>query len=393
MELSRWLLRTMPPRPLVVTVPGGTEARLAVERCVRERAWGTAFSPAEANILVVAGVAGHALEPLVEQLWGLIPAPRTRVDVQAANDAPRELDVAVSALHNVDYQHKQATEALSAGDRPESEAGRQEHGSHAEHRSHHSAPSGSGHAEQDQQQHGHHEHHGHHGHDMDGMQLAGGVPMAGRADDRDGLTLDQLHVPLGPLLPLWPPGLVVRTKLQGDVIQQAAVEVLGIGDARGDAFWLRPGRPLKARWLDASAALLAIAGWADAAAVARRLRDQVLTGTPQAEIAGPIRRWGRQVRRSRTLPWLLTGVGQVPDKPSTPRALAGDALTRLYRWVDSLADPKTSVASPDVADGTPWAVDVLPSVLEGRELATARLIVASLDLDTDMLTVREAHHG
>ncbi|MFC4003689.1 hypothetical protein ACFS2C_09950 [Prauserella oleivorans] len=376
MDLSTWLLRHTPPRALVVTVPGGTEARLAVERHVRERGWATALSPAEANMLVVAGASGHALEPFVERIWGLIPAPRTRVDVPAAEDARRELDVAVRALHDAGHQRKQAAGTLPAADGQEPE-----HGGHAGQHSHDTMSSG-------------HEHHGQHGHDMGGIRLPGDVPMADRAKDRDGLKLDQLTVPLGPVLPLWPPGLVVRASLQGDVIQRAAVELVGVGDARRDSFWPRSGhRGPTARRFDASAGLLAVAGWADAAAVARRLRDHVLAGTPRAEIARPLRKWAGQVRRSRTLRWLLTGVGQVPDEPSTPRALSGDALTRLYRWVGSVADPRASAASPDAADGTPWAVDLLPRVLAGCELATARLIVASLDLDTAVLTGREAHHG
>jgi hypothetical protein len=198
---------------------------------------------------------------------------------------------------------------------------------------------------------GHHEHEmaGHHGHDMGDMEMEmpGGVPMADRADDRDGLKLDQLHIPLGPALPLWPAGLVVHTMLQGDVIQHATVEMPST-----DSFW--DGVPEPARRLDSSACLLDLAGWADAAAVARRLRDDALDGTlaPSAFQA-----WARRVRRSRTLRWLLAGVGTAPD---------GDALTRLYAWL--------APSAPE----TQWTADALAGLLDGAELATARLIVASL---------------
>src|SRR5260370_29378823 len=47
--------------------------------------------------------------------------------------------------------------------------------------------------------------------------------------DRDGLRLDQLHVPLGPVLPDWPAGLVVHLTLQGDVVQHAEVQAVGPG--------------------------------------------------------------------------------------------------------------------------------------------------------------------
>jgi hypothetical protein len=50
-----------------------------------------------------------------------------------------------------------------------------------------------------------------------------GRPMTGRAPDRDGLELDQLPVTIGPYLPPLPVGLLVRVKLQGDVIQEATV--------------------------------------------------------------------------------------------------------------------------------------------------------------------------
>ncbi len=72
--------------------------------------------------------------------------------------------------------------------------------------------------------------------------MPGGVPMADRGADRDGLALDQLHVPIGPLLPDWPAGLVVRTVLQGDVIQEARIEVAG-DHAVAQSFWNAATRP------------------------------------------------------------------------------------------------------------------------------------------------------
>lgn len=201
--------------------------------------------------------------------------------------------------------------------------------------------------------------------------MPGGIPMADRADDRDGLKLDQLHVSLGPALPLWPAGLIVHTRLQGDVIQHATVEVLASGHG---SFWT--SHPA-ARHLDSSARLLDLAGWTDAAAVARRLRDDALDGIP----VPAVQKWARRVRRSRTLRWLLAGIGNAPDAPAP---LAGDALTRLYRWLD-MAEGLVGAAE------TQWVVDALPNLLAGTELATARLIVASLDPDLDVLA--GARHG
>ncbi|GAB3451517.1 hypothetical protein [Actinophytocola sediminis] len=301
MDLTTWLVRHTPPRPMIVTVPGGTRARIAVERAVRERGWRPAMSPAEANILVVAGEAG-ALEPYVRRVWDSVPAPRVRVDVPESVDSARLTEV-LAHLHDVDRQR----------------------------------PAGDGGVDD--------------------------LPMADRADDRDGLRLDQLRVPLGPVLPLWPAGLIVHTRLQGDVVQQASVAWVGAG---GDS-WLDD--PL-ARGLDSSARLLALAGWPDMAMTAQRLRDDVLAGGP----AHGHRRWAARVRRSRVLRWLLAGVGSIPDGSGRPAWVAGDAVDRLYRWL-----------AGDWVDTTQWTVDHLPALLAGSELATARLLVASLDPDLDLL--------
>jgi len=375
-DLSARLLRLTPPRPLVVGAPGGTAARLAVERAVRERGWQPAMSPAEANILVVAGLAGHTLEACVRQVWNLVPAPRARVDVVGREDVARLLDTALRVLGDVDQQRAEATRP------PDADTG------HVEAESHHDVTPDE-----------HHGDHGHHGHDMGGMDMPGSVPMADRADDRDGLTLDQLHVPLGPVLPLWPAGLIVHTRLQGDVVQHVTVERLGAG---GGSFWRPPGddgpdvHRAVARWLDSSARLLALAGWTDQSVVAMRLRDEALTGAPAAALRRPLHRWAGRVRRSRTLRWLLAGIGSTPDDPTTPALLAGDALTRLRRWLDStenaLEQPPAPLAVPGMRE-TQWTMDALPELLAGVELAAARLVVASLDPDLDVLSRHEAHHG
>lgn len=320
MDVTGWLLRRTPPRPLLLTAPGGTWARVAAERAVRARGWRFAWSPAAANVLVVAGA---GLD--VTRVWAAMPAPRVRVDLVPGTDVASALDAAVTGLHDVARQRGEASAAPT------------EH--------------------EPAVHHGHTMHEHGHGHDMAGMDLPGGIPMADRAEDRDGLMLDQLTVPLGPALPLWPAGLTVHTRLQGDVIQSATIETL----PPGESFW--PGRPL-ARRLDACARLLAVAGWADAATSAETLRDTALAGEP-----APVERWAKRVRRSRTLRWLLRDVGIAPTK--------GDALDRLYRWLDTDQVP--------TAQDTRWTLDHLPGLLTGTDLATARLIVASLDPDLDLL--------
>lgn len=312
MGLTAWLLRHTPPRPMIVELPGGARARVAVERAARERGWKTTTSPAEANILVVAG---QAVEPYVTRVWDSVPAPRTRLDVTESFDE-RELDLALARLRDVESQRAGAPGPVDRQDE---------------------------------------------------------VPMADRARDRDGLMLDRLRVPLGPVLPLWPAGLVVHTRLQGDVIQEASVELVGAAE---DTFWFGAG-PV-ARRLDSCARLLALAGWPEMATEAKRLRDDALDDALDGGQADGLRQWVRRVRRSATLRWLLAGVGEVADDPGTPEELVGDALSRLHRWL-GLAGGR---------DTTQWTVAHLPALLVGSELASARLTVASFDLD-----LTPARHG
>lgn len=349
---------------MIVTAPGGAEARLAVERAVRARVWWQAWSPAQANMLVVAGD-DHRFEPYVLRVWQTLPIPRVRVDVRSATDADQRLVTALSALHDVDRQRDETesgagTEdqmAHATADRPDA-TDHGEHGGHADHV-------------------GHDMGHGGHDHHMSGMELPGGVAMADRAPDRDGLMLDQLHLPLGPALPLWPEGLVLHTRIQGDVIQRAEVELL---TSPAGSYWSGDDSRLSlARRLDSCSRLLALSGWADAAVGAQRLRDDVLAGVPDERA---IQRWANRVRRSRTLRWLLAGLGPAPDAPD---AVAGDAIDRLYRRLDVTEAPDEHA--------TQWTVENLPALLEGVELANARLIVASLDPDVALLAAGGVHHG
>ncbi len=356
MDMTSWLLRRTAPRVLLLTAPGGTGARVAVERLARERGWRMAMSPAEANTLVVAGV-DHRFEEHARRVWDAMPAPRVRVDVPTAAEAARELATVLGALHDTARQRAEATRAAPA-----------EHAAHEDHQAHgdHDGHGGSGHMGHGGMGDGDMGHgdmnHGGHDHHMSDMEMPGGVPMADRAADRDGLTLDQLHVPLGPALPLWPAGLIVHTRLQGDVVQQAFADLLA---GHHDTFWTH--HPMAHR-LDSCHRLLALAGWADAATTAQRLRDDALSGE-----VPDTRRWASRVRRSRTLRWLLSGVGVTSD--------GDDALDRLHRWLDPAPE----------RPGTQWTVDALPALLEGTELATARLIVASLDLEPH--AAHEVHRG
>ncbi|MGW3958506.1 hypothetical protein ACWED2_01710 [Amycolatopsis sp. NPDC005003] len=342
MDLTAWLLGRTPVRPLVATAVGGTGVRLAVEREMRLRGWRPALNPAEANLLVAAGPDDPATAPFVDAVWRLVPVPRVRLQLADAADVAAALSEAERRLRSP--AHHNLPPASS------------EHEGHAPHHEH-VAPDHSGHGEHDH----------HHGHDMSGMAMPGGIPMADRTEDRDGLKLDRLTVPLGPILPAWPAGLLVRTLLQGDVVQEATVETVLTPRPATRAFWDNEAR-LPARRLDSCVRLLTVAGWEHAAVVAARLRDDLLAG----QDPGPrFTRWANRVRRSRVLRWSLTGIGA--------QAGSGDAWDRLIRWIDEAASP----AVEDPAE----ILDALPALLAGTELATARLVVASFDPDLERLRV------
>ncbi|MDL4818779.1 hypothetical protein [Actinomadura opuntiae] len=204
---------------------------------------------------------------------------------------------------------------------------------------------------------------------------SGEVETAGRADDRDGLRLDVLHVPLGPVLADWPAGLRLDLALQGDVVQAAEAVMVDTG---GGSFW--EGRP-GARGLDGLARFLRVAGWDDAARRAAVLRDDLLSGK---EIGERFDTFDRMVRRSRLLRWMTRGIGNLTPEAAERHGVApqhvGDVNDRLR---GRLREIRLALDGDD-SHGHARAealVAVLPELVKGTELAQARLIVASLDPD------------
>ena len=220
-------------------------------------------------------------------------------------------------LHAADAQARDDEVArwLEDDDGPEAD----EHHDHGEHEGH---------------DHGGHGGHGGGGHGGHGGGMApSGIPLAGGADDRDGLEMDQLVHTLGPALSLWPGGLVVRLTLAGDVIADVEHHWLG---ATPDA-----GGPID-HW-DAVATTLAIAGDGRAARRARGVRDN-------GDAEGAVDHGGTDAARLRRHVTRLRRL----------RALPGDAADAL------LADP---AASGDLVG--------IPDLLRGRDLADARLLLAA----------------
>ncbi|WP_159943302.1 MULTISPECIES: hypothetical protein [unclassified Nocardiopsis] len=329
MDVTGWLLRRAVPRAFVVTAVGGTGARLAVEAELRERGWYEAASPAEADMLVACGHPCAELSPVLDRVWDQMPGPRVRAAAAAPERAAGVLDRARAELLDTAAQRRDAEERDGAARGRAREEG--------------------------------------------GEDMPGGLPMADRGEDRDGLTLDRLHVSLGPALPAWPAGLSLSTVVQGDVVQEARVRLVGAREGGSSSFW--EGKPARAASLDAAQNLLAVAGWPAAALEGRRLRDALLRGEDGPRTRERLRRWTLRVRRSRLLRWATAGLGEADGR--APAGLRGDVADRWSRWLDP-----DGGFPPYRADASRAALDLLPGLVIGQELAAVRLIVASLAPDT-----------
>jgi hypothetical protein len=289
---------------LVVDAPATSALRWRAEAELDRRGWPVASTPAEADLLLVLGTPGRELSAAVDVLWAQVPAPRARAAVRTQQQLADRLDAA--AGHLLEHNPAPADPWIAA-----------------EPRSDH----------------------------------MGGLDMAGSAPDRDGLELDALDVALGPWLPGWPTGLVLRGRLQGDVLTDV------------DARWLDAERPASPSEplppgvvaLDVLARLLLVAGWPRQATAARRARTALVTGDPNARrLAGRV---AGVAAGSRTLAWSLRGLPAVDGQ---------SPLTRLRFWCASATDPATAPPAPPGLDEMAQAVD-------GAELGAVRLLVATCD--------------
>lgn len=318
---------------LVVEVPGCWAARVAAERALARRGWSLALSPADADVLVVCGQPGARLAEAVDRVWDQLPGPRARVAVVGAEAEPA-LDRAAADLADESGQRADARDR-----RPVAEGGE----------------------------------------DEDEMTPAG-IPLAGGAEDRDGLEMDVLHAPLGPVLPHWPPGLVLHCVLHGDVVAEAEVELLeGTVPPCASA----PPVVLAAAAVDGAAGLLTLAGWGDAAAAGYRVRDLFLDGSRERGLRELDALRGR-VRRSRLLRWALSGLGVLDDDAvrahGLPADARGDVRDRLLALLDRAATAEPG--GPDSRGAGQVVLAVVPTLVTGLELAAVRLVVASLHPDT-----------
>ncbi|GHJ59798.1 hypothetical protein NOK12_23160 [Nocardioides sp. OK12] len=311
---------TSRPRVLVVEMPGGAPARMAVERELDRRGWPVGTAPGSADVLLLAGEVPEPLAEAVELLWDQLPGPRARACPSGPGDVAHELDAAQASLRDDLRQRADARERdrepASSWVEDDMDHGDMDHGD-------------MDHGDMD---------HGDHG----DMEMApGGIPLAEGDDDRDGLEMDVLVHPLGPLLDHWPGGLELRTRLHGDVVAEVEVHrpAAEAAEAADDV-------PVAAATWDAVATVLALVGDEVWARRARALRDQHL-GLDGAGDQHAVRAHLARLARTHVLPHSVADV--------------------LGRLLDERLDP----AAHRLDDAA------LSSLLEGHDLGDVRLMVAA----------------
>jgi hypothetical protein len=133
--------------------------------------------------------------------------------------------------------------------------------------------------------------------------------------------------------------------------------------------------------------LLALAAWPAAAAIARTARDELLNDADASHAAALLQTLERKLRRSRTLRWSLRDIASLtPEDCKTlelPTTLAGDCYDRLLARVDMARHALTKTAEPNRgATATNSGLDALAHLVTGLDVGTARLVIASLGIET-----------
>ncbi|MBR7742425.1 hypothetical protein KC207_03855 [Phycicoccus sp. BSK3Z-2] len=341
MGLRQWVERraVRASRVLLVECPGAWQVRAACEGAVLRRGWRLADCPAGADVLLVAGVPDEDTQVVLERVWEAMPGPRVRVGARSEHAVDAALDDAVRDLLDLGARDDDARSRPTVPD-----LGDTDHDDTA------MAP--------------------------DGIPLAEGDP-----DDRDGLEMDVLPLRLGPVLPHWPPGLVVDVRLHGDLVVAGSTSWVGGGTVAAEPH----PRLRAARACDDVAAVLALVGWEDATDAARTARDTLLArhGDDARATIADLR---HRVARSRRLGWALRGVGYLEReavlRAGLPGSAAGDCLDRLLVLLEradtAAREYREGADSHGGEPGQPAVV--LDDLLAHQDLGVARILVASLGL-------------
>ncbi|MTV27788.1 hypothetical protein FTX61_20570 [Nitriliruptoraceae bacterium ZYF776] len=276
-----------------------------------------------------------------------------------------------------------------------------------------------------------------------GSGMTGGVPygrpMATREDDRDGLSLDALPVPVGPLFSGFPDGLTARVTFKGDLVhrfelgpnpfvtaattraddpfiraleERVAIAVLEQARARALLRWTADA--LRLHGLDALAVrVLSLAGRAgpEHVATVRRLRRwitrSVVTGWQTRRVghlettqlvglgAGPVSRAAGVSEDLRADDPVYQRLGFVPIRSSDGDVaarwqqrlieaeqaleLAGRAGELVTGGQGEIESPRGRLALDDSPTGR--LLELVPDLVTGVEWGDAVATLASLDLD------------
>jgi hypothetical protein len=283
--------------------------------------------------------------------------------------------------------------------------------------------------------------------------MTGGVPygrpLPDRAADRDGLTLDQLRVRVGPFWHPLPPGLVLDVDLQGDVLQRAglppgAYVPSRTTGGRPDVFIRSLFEPISIAEIELARARSHLRRLAEAVTLhgldalgTRILRLAIAAGPADAEQVEALQ---APLRRSGFLGWATAGVGVLHpddlagmglgpnarscglhedvrlDDPAY-RALGFEPIVHSggdlpARWRQRLAESVQSLRLADLAGDrttgqtgrvesprgrleagsapTSRLLYLLPRILEGLEWGDAVATIVSLDADLDELRAHES---
>lgn len=334
----------------LVEAPGFFELRVSAERALLARGWVLASSPGDADVLMVCGAADGELADALSSVWDAMPGPRVRVEVNNQNEIPSALQIAHAQLVDNDLHGRDArTRSASGMDHEAMDHGDMDHG------------------------------------DMD--MAPGGIPLAEGEEDRDGLEMDVLHLPLGPVLAHWPAGLVLHCVLHGDVVTKVEVGTTGL---QGTASSAAPG-VRAARRCDCVVDLLALAGWEVGENLARRARDACLDGDVE-RAAGLLVVLRRKLGRSWVLRWMLCDIGRVTAEDVSsfglPAYVTGDVYDRLLALVDLAQDELAGGSGPQATGEA--VLGALPAMVAGLDLASVRLVVASLALPSVLIVAEDS---
>lgn len=361
MGLNEAMARTVAARAhmLIVEAPGAFRTRVGLERAIDATPWCRTETVADADVLAVVGSPGAELTAIIDRTWAQLSEPRVRVEIGEEAHIATGLAFARASLLASAAHHTPEPPRREGHHTPTAHHAKATH-----HDSDHSGHDDSGHDEQ-------HEHNGPDGHDEHdhGSMSPDGISLAEGAEDRDGLEMDELHLPLGPVLNHWPAGVVLHLTLNGDVVTSATAERLDSADESSPA---RRGPEYAARLLDSAASLLSLAGLPAQSARARLLRDRCLT-EPSVD-PHDVADFASMLGRLRVLRWLWRKMTVTDDQGRTT-GLHDQLVNLVERAARSLQGDSAPAAAR-------WpSLDDLPGLVRGQELAAVRLWMAALGCD------------